>query len=144
MNTNAAQVLVRLMEIRKQRLALVSARALQDHLKASNFSRQVDAYSAEYLQSWSKAVTQGDEVAQLQAQSAFGARLQDTAVAQRHEAQALAQESQRALDKVVEAHERLKVMQSWLERQHSQARALRTRREERDLEDRIQAGAVQR
>jgi flagellar export protein FliJ len=144
MNTNAAQVLVRLMEIRKERLALASKRAMQDHVRASDFSRQVDAYAQEYQQSWSRAVTQGDVVAQLQAQSAFGARLQSTALEQRHEAQALHQESQRALDKVVEAHERLKVLQQWLARQKSHARAQNMRRDERELEDRIQAGRASR
>ena len=144
MNTNAAQVLVRLMEIRKERLAMVSKRAQQDHLKASNFSRQVDAYAQEYEQSWSQAVIQGDLVGQLQAQSAFGARLHSTAMEQRNEVHSLAQESRRALDKVVEAHERLKVMQQWLARQKSDARALTARREERQLEDRIQASTAQR
>lgn len=144
MNTNAAEVLLRLMEIRKERLAMASKRALQDHLKASNFSRQVDAYANEYQQSWGRAVTNGDVVAQLQAQQAFGARLHSTAAEQRIEAQALEQESHRALDKVLEAHERLKVMKEWLARQKSQTREHHARREERDLEDRIQAGRVQR
>jgi flagellar biosynthesis chaperone FliJ len=144
MNANAAKVLLRLMEIRKERLAIASKRAAQDHMRAANFSRQVDAYAEEYQQSWSVAVTRGDVVAQLQSQSAFGARLQSTAVEQQREAQARAQDSQRALENVVEAHERLKVMQEWLARQQSHAREQRTRREERDLEDRIQAGGARR
>lgn len=139
MDDRAMGMLLRLLELRKERAAIASRRAQQDFLKAQSFSQQVDAYAREYDQNWSRSVVLGDQVAQLQTQAAFTNRLQSTAQEQRHEAHLLEQESQRALSKVMHESERAQVVRQWVERQKAQKKAQLAKREERQLEDIIQA-----
>ena len=139
MDDRAMAMLLRLLELRKERAAMASRRAQQDFLKAQSFSQQVDAYAREYDQNWSRSVVQGDQVAQLQTQAAFTNRLQATAQEQRQEAHLLEQESQRALSKVVQESDRARVVRQWLERQKAHQMAQQARREERVLEDILQA-----
>ena len=139
MEDRAIVMLLRLLEQRKERAAIVSRRAQQDFLKAQSFSQQVDAYAREYDQNWSRSVVHGDQVAQLQTQAAFTNRLQATAEEQRQEARALEQESLRALTKVMQESDRAQAVRQWLARQKAQKNAELARREERQLEDIIQA-----
>lgn len=139
MDERAMAILLRMLELRKERAAMASRRSQQDFLKAQNFSQQVDAYAREYDQIWSRSVVHGDQVAQLQTQAAFTNRLQATAQEQRQEADLLGQESQRALSKAVQESDRAKVVRQWLERQKNLKSSQAARRAERELEDIIQA-----
>lgn len=139
MDGRAMALLLRMLEIRKERAAMASRSAQQAYLKAKNFSQQVDAYAHEYDLNWARSVSQGDRVDHLQAQAAFTDRLQDTAAEQRQEAHHLEQESQRALSKVVQESERVRAIRQWQDRQTKIQKLQQARREERAMEDVIQA-----
>lgn len=144
MDDRAMALLLRMLEIRKERAAMASRSAQQAFLKARHFSQQVDAYAHEYDLNWAKSVSQGDRVDHLQAQAAFTDRLQDTATQQRLEAQLLEQESLRALSKVVQESERVRAIRQWQDRQATMQKSQLARREERAMEDVIQARTTHR
>ena len=139
MDPRAMALLLQMLELRKERAAMASRRARQDFLKAHSFSQQVDAYAQEYDRNWSRSVVNGDEVAHLQSQAAFTNRLQVTAGEQRLEAQALERESQVALSRVAQEAERVQAVRQWMLRQDRRRRAEQDRRDERTLEDVLQA-----
>lgn len=132
-------LLMRMLEIRKERAAMASRRARQDFLKAQDFSQQVDAYAQEYDDNWSRSVVKGDQVEYLQTQAAFTNRLQATAAQQREEARLLENESQRVLGKAVQESERLRIVREWLIRQQRQKASEQDRRLERQMEDVLQS-----
>lgn len=132
-------LLMRMLEIRKERAGMASRRARHDFLKAQDFSQQVDAYAQEYDDNWSRSVVKGDQVEYLQTQAAFTNRLQATAAQQREEARLLENESQRALGKAVQESERLRIVREWLMRQQRQKASEQDRRQERQMEDVLQS-----
>ena len=139
MQERSMGVLLRLLELRKERAAMDSRRARQNFLKAENFSQQVQAYAREYDQNWSQAVVKGDQVTHLQAQAAFTNRLQSTAAEQWHEARVLEKESQLALGKAVQEADRVQAVRQWMQRQKNQKTAQMAKREERVMEDVLQS-----
>lgn len=139
MEERAVALLVRLLDLRKERAALASRRAQQEFLKARDFSQQVDAYACEYDEHWARSVVRGDQVEHLHNQAAFTDRLQATAAQQRDEARWLEGESQRALSKAVQEAERLRALREWMQRQQRQRQVQAERLQERALEDVLQA-----
>lgn len=135
MNHKAFALMLRLMEIRKDRAVAKSRKAQADFLSSKNTSDQLQSYASEYDAQWVRSAHQGDSAMMLHTSAAFGQNLNSTTATQLAETRALERTSQRALQQALQDSQRMKVLQDYIARRKAQLRAEAEKREQRHLED---------
>lgn len=135
MSRSAFELMLQLMEIRKDRSVARSRKAQSDFLSSKNISDQLQAYAAEYDAQWVQSARQGDTVMMLQTSSSFGQNLNATAANQGSETRILEQTSQRALQQALQDNQRMKVLQDYIDRRKALIRATSEKRAQRELDD---------
>lgn len=139
MTTKAFELLLKLMEIRKDRAVGKSRKAQTDFLSSKNISDQLHTYAAEYDAQWVRSAQQGDTAMMLHTSAAFGQNLNSTAANQQAETRALEKTSQRALKQALQDSQRVRALQDYIARRKALLRTESEKREQRHLEDDLSA-----
>ena len=135
MSHKAFDLMLKLMEMRKDRSVAKSRKAQADFLSSKNISDQLKTYATEYDAQWVRASQQGDSVLMLHTSASFGQNLNATAATQSAETRALEKTSQRALQQAIQDSQRIKVLQDYIARRKALTRKAIEAREQRQLED---------
>jgi flagellar biosynthesis chaperone FliJ len=135
MSHKAFDLMLKLMEMRKDRSVAKSRKAQADFLSSKNISDQLKTYATEYDAQWVRAAQQGDSVMMLHTSASFGQNLNATAATQSAETRALEKTSQRALQQAMQDSQRIKVLQDYIARRKALTRKALEGREQRQLED---------
>ena len=138
MSNRVFEVLQQMLKLRKDRSVAQSKRVQAEFERVRNFNLQVESYAKEYETQWVKAAQQGDTVLNLQTQANFGLNLRATAKSQEPEVQALKSQSREALDKALQDAQRLKTLQSFLDKRKQQRQRQFEKHEDKALEDVLQ------
>ena len=139
MKRNFFDLMLGLLKVRKDRAVAQSRRVQGELQRVQGFKNQLDGYAQEYETQWLSAAREGDSVRNLQVQMDFGLRLRDTARAQEPELNALTQQAAKATQHALAETERLKTLQAFQARQKIKASLELERKEQRELEDLLQA-----
>lgn len=142
--SRAFEWMLKLVELRRERSVNQARRARQDHARSLEFTQQLQHYAAEYDTQWSQVAQNGDSVLQLRTASAFGENLRGTARAQAQETDKLQAHSQKMLDKALQDTRRVDAMSEYMAKQKALRRATREHREQKDLEDDLNARRARR
>ena len=142
--SRAFEWMLKLVELRRERSVNQARRARQDHARSLEFTQQLQHYAAEYDTQWSQVAQHGDSVLQLRTASAFGENLRGTARAQAQETDKLQAHSQKMLDKALQDTRRVDAMSAYMAKQQALRRATREHREQKDLEDDLNARRARR
>lgn len=137
MSNKAFDLMLKLLEMRKERSAMASRQASYAFQRAKSFSNQIDEYAKEYDAFWLNSVQKGDVAMQLQVQAAFGDRLQATAREQRSELSVLEQESRLATQKALVEADRVKTMRAYLAKRRLKVLSEMDKRAQTALDDQL-------
>ena len=135
MSRSAFDLMLKLMEIRKDRAISKSRKAQSDFLSSKSISDQLQTYASEYDVQWVQSAKQGDSVMLLQTSASFGQNLNSTAANQRLETRILEQVSQRAVQQALQDSQRTRVLQDYINRRKALISANSEKRAQRELED---------
>ena len=135
---------LKLVEMRRDRSVNQARRARQDYARSREFTEQLNQYASEYDKQWSQVAQSGETVLQLRTSSAFGENLRDTARMQGQETDKLRDHSQKMLDKALQDSRRVEAIEQYMAKQKAQRRAAREHRENKDLEDDLNARRARR
>lgn len=139
MSRHFFDLMLGLLRARKDRAVVQSRRAQGELQRVEGFKNQLDVYAQEYESQWLNAAQEGESVRNLRVQMDFGLRLRDTAKAQEPELMALKQQASKAKQQALAETERFNTFQAYWERQKQQAVLEMERKEQRELEDLLQA-----
>ena len=137
--SRAFEWMLKLVEIRRDRSVNQSRRAQQEFVRSREFSQQLQGYAAEYDQQWSQVAQRGDSALMLHTTSSFGDNLRSTATAQTQETDKLQAHSHKLLQQALQDTRRVEALQNYMARQQSLRRAMAERREQKQLEDDLNA-----
>lgn len=135
----AFEWMLKLVEIRRDRSVNQSRRAQQEFVRSREFSQQLQGYAAEYDQQWSQVAQRGDSALMLHTTAAFGENLRNTATAQTLETDKLQAHSHKLLQQALQDTRRVEALQNFMARQQSLRRVMAERREQKQLEDDLNA-----
>lgn len=135
----AFQWMLKLVEIRRDRSVNQSRRARQEFVRSQEFTQQLQGYAAEYDQQWTNVAQRGDTALMLHTTASFGDNLRSTASAQAQETDKLQAHSHKLLQQALQDTRRVEAMQNYMARQQSLRRAMAERREQKQLEDDLNA-----
>jgi flagellar biosynthesis chaperone FliJ len=139
MSQRAFEVLLKMLAMRKDRSVARSKRAQAEFLRAKDFSDQLQTYAKEYQTQWLQTAEKGDSVLMMQTASSFGRQLADTAAGQQAQALTLGDRSQQAVQQALHDTQREKTLKDYLLRQRQLRSQSRDKREQRELEDVLNA-----
>jgi len=137
--SRAFEWMLKLVEMRRDRSVGQSKRARQEWARSQEFTQQLQGYAAEYDQQWAQVAHRGDTALMLHTTSSFGDNLRSTASAQAQETDKLQAHSQKLLQQALQDTRRVEALQNYMARQQSLRRAKAERREEKQLEDDLNA-----
>jgi flagellar biosynthesis chaperone FliJ len=137
--SRAFEWMLKLVEMRRDRSVGQSKRARQEWARSQEFTQQLQGYAAEYDQQWAQVAQRGDTALMLHTTSSFGDNLRGTASAQAQETDKLQAHSQKLLQQALQDTRRVEALQNYMARQQSLRRAKAERREEKQLEDDLNA-----
>ena len=135
----AFEWMLKLVEIRRDRSVNQSRRAQQEFVRSREFSQQLQGYAAEYDQQWSQVAQRGDSALMLHTTASFGENLRNTATAQTLETDKLQAHSHKLLQQALQDTRRVEALQNYMARQQSLRRVMAERREQKQLEDDLNA-----
>ena len=135
----AFEWMLKLVEIRRDRSVNQSRRAQQEFVRSREFSQQLQGYAAEYDQQWSQVAQRGDSALMLHTTASFGENLRNTATAQTQETDKLQAHSHKLLQQALQDTRRVEALQNYMARQQSLRRVMAERREQKQLEDDLNA-----
>lgn len=135
----AFQWMLKLVEIRRDRSVTQSRRAQQEFARSREFTQQLQGYAAEYDQQWTQVAQRGDSALMLHTTASFGDNLRQTARGQAEETDKLQAHSQKLLQQALHDTRRVEAMQNYMARQQSLRRAMAERRDQKQLEDDLNA-----
>lgn len=135
----AMQWMLKLVEIRRDRSVTQSRRAQQEFTRSHDFTQQLQGYAAEYDQQWAQVAQRGDSALMLHTTASFGDNLRGTARVQAQETEKLQAHSQKLLQQALQDTRRVEAMQNYMARQQSLRRAMAERRDQKQLEDDLNA-----
>lgn len=139
MKRNFFDLMLTMLKVRKDRAVAQSSRVQGELQRVQGFKKQLDGYAHEYETQWLTAAREGDSVRSLQVQMDFGLKLRDTARAQEPELAALTLQAAKAKQLALAETERLKTLQAFQARQKLKVSLDIERKEQRELEDLLQA-----
>jgi len=132
----ALDFFLRLLDLRKNRSALLANRARADLERAQTFETRLNEYHHEYQKAWVDSATSGGTADELYAKAAFVSRLRETVAAQQPEVAAATERFQRASGRVTADALRADTLRKYLTARREARRVARERREEREANDR--------
>jgi flagellar export protein FliJ len=135
----ALQWMLKLVEVRRDRSVSQSKRAQQEFARSHDFTQQLQGYAAEYDQQWAQVAQRGDSALMLHTTASFGDNLRNTASAQAQETEKLQAHSQKLLQQALQDTRRVEALQNYMARQQALRRAVAERREQKQLEDDLNA-----
>jgi flagellar biosynthesis chaperone FliJ len=141
MKSRALKSVLKLVQLKAEQSATVARQARVRFEQAKEFSDQVTAYTRDYVQEFSKSALQGEGAQMLQARSDFSARLHSTAQEQERQALQLQGQARVAVEHAYSQQARAKAMERFVKARDQQIRHEAERREDKELEDQIQARA---
>jgi flagellar export protein FliJ len=139
MSSQVYEWLLKLVELRRDRSVARSRRAQQDYLRSKQFSDELKGYSHEYDQQWQRTAAKGDSVLLLQTTASFGGHLHNTSQTQQQETKKLQGSSEQALQQALQDSRRAEALRNFMDRQKVQRRLAAERREQKALEDDLNA-----
>lgn len=139
MNRRVFDLLLQMLQLRKEREMAQSRRVQAEYQRVKSFSDQISGYAREYEEQWTNTARLGGTVLDLQAQSDFGRRLHATAQSQAPEVNALDLKRKAALEQALRAAERAKALERWIQRRKLESRQDTERAQEKEQEDALQA-----
>jgi len=131
----ALEILLALLNARKERSRAAARAASAEHRKASQLTNQVAQYSQDYDTQWERTATQGATVLDLQARAAFGSQLHHTLAAQQEALIASEQNSRFQLQQAFQDQRRAEVLGKYLTNKKRASDLAREKAETRTLED---------
>ena len=135
----AFQWMLKLVEMRRDRSVSQSRRAQQEFARSREFTQQLQGYAAEYDQQWAQVAQRGDTALMLHTTSSFGDNLRSTASAQAQETDKLQAHSQKLLQQALNDARRVEALQKYMARQQEMRRAMAEKRDQKQLEDDLNA-----
>lgn len=137
--SRAFEWMLKLVEMRRDRSVGQSKRAQQEFARSREFTQQLQGYAVEYDQQWAQVAQRGDSALMLHTTASFGDNLRSTASAQAQETDKLHAHSQKLLLQALQDTRRVEAMQNYMARQQSLRRAMAERRDQKQLEDDLNA-----
>ena len=96
-------------------------------------------YAAEYDQQWTQVAQRGDTALMLHTTASFGENLRSTATTQAQETEKLQAHSQKLLQQALNDARRVEALQKYMARQQAMRRAMAEKRDQKQLEDDLNA-----
>jgi flagellar biosynthesis chaperone FliJ len=134
-SNRALEIMLSLLQARKDRSKAVARQASAEHQKAKLLTDQVAQYSNDYDRQWEQTAAQGGTVLDLQARAAFGNQLRLTLNAQQHELLATEHNSRMRLEQAFMDQRRAEILENHLAKKKRQLDLAREKTETRQLED---------
>jgi len=135
----AFQWMLKLVEMRRDRSVSQSRRAQQEFARSREFTQQLQGYAAEYDQQWAQVAQRGDTALMLHTTASFGENLRSTATTQAQETEKLQAHSQKLLQQALNDARRVEALQKYMARQQAMRRAMAEKRDQKQLEDDLNA-----